>query len=191
MRKRLRLLFCIILLHSSAFAQTGNPPPCTEVKLVDIAPDNTRQVILFQFIQSCERGWWVNDKGIVILHEYRNREGKYCWLLLPCIDDRYKDNPPSRAADFRGDIVLIYDADSSGHALPTVGDKTALNQCLEQIIGDRVYIRPTIRSRWTNQVMPFTNRRRMQGNRRLQYGNGGSLIIIFHPNGTVEKLLPV
>lgn len=187
------LLLSLALLTPNANAQMGYPPPCGEVKQVKLDTDQTKRQILSEFISSCIRNnYWNNDKGIVLLREYQNEQGKSCWLLLPSIDDSYKNSPPSRFASFNGDIVLIYDAESNGLVLkPTVVDKDSLNQCLEKIIGDRVYTRPTIKSRWTDNVMPFTNRKMERGAGRINGGNGGSLIIIFNPDGSYEKLLPV
>ncbi|WP_461102653.1 hypothetical protein [Spirosoma koreense] len=146
---------------------------------------------MYDFIRRCEQNQWKNDKGIVLLREYQNEQGKTCWLLLPSIDDSYKDNPPSRFASFNGDIILVFEADANRNVKPAVGDKPRLNHCLEQIIGDRVYIRPTIKSRWTDNVMPITNRKMERGASRISGGNGGSLIIIFNEDGSYEKLLPI
>ena len=186
------LSLILALLTLSTYAQSGYPPPCDEVKQVKLDTDQRKRHILSEFISSCVRNkYWTNDKGIILLREYQNEQGKSCWLLLPSIDDSYKDNPPNRSASFDGDIILIFDADSKQNVKPTVGDKTLLNQCLEQIIGDRVYTRPTIKSRWTNMVLPVTNHKMKEGARRAEIGNGGSLIIIFNADGSYEKLLPV
>jgi hypothetical protein len=186
------ILLNIGLLIPFSNAQTGYPPPCTEVKQVKLDTDQTKRQILSEFVSRCvSNSSWKNDKGIVLLREYQNEEGKLCWLLLPSIDDTYRDNPPTRFASFDGDIILIFDADSKQNVKPTNGDKTALNQCLEQIIGDRVYTRPMIKGRWTDMVLPFTNRKMKEGAHRHTLGNGGSLIIIFNSDGSYKKLLPV
>ncbi|RYF77926.1 MAG: hypothetical protein EOO39_02750 [Cytophagaceae bacterium] len=178
-------------MAKSSFGQVGNPPPCTEAQQVNVSADETKRKILVDFIQSCGARWWSNDKGLVHLREYRNDKGKLCWLLLPCIDDRHRDNPPNRFADLNGDIILIFDADSRGNLKPITDNQNALNQCLDQIIGDRVYNRPTVKGRWTSDVLPFSNRKRAEGNHWLRGGNGGSLIVIFNEDGTFQKLSPV
>jgi hypothetical protein len=180
----------LALLTPNTYAQLGYPPPCDEVKQVKLDTDQTKGQILYDFIRNCERNEWKNDKGIVLLREYQNEQGKSCWLLLPSIDDSYKDNPPRRFASFNGDIILVFDADSKHNVKLVEGDKNRLNQCLAQIIGDRVYTRPTIKSRWTDNVMPLTNRKMKSGARRISGGNGGSLIIIFNSDGSYQKLLP-
>jgi hypothetical protein len=191
------IAWCSILLNlgfliPSTHAQLGNPPPCNEVKQVKIDSALIKRQILTEFISSCLRNnYWKNDKGIVLLREYQNEEGKQCWLLLPSIDDGYKANPPNRFATFNGDIILIFDATSKGMLKESTGNRRALNQCLEQIIGDRVYINPTATSRWTDMVLPFTNRKMKEGARRISGGNGGSLIITFNADGTYQKLIPV
>jgi hypothetical protein len=186
------LTLILALLNGGTYAQSGYPPPCNDVKQVKLDTDPMKRQILFDFIRACAQNQWKNDKGIVLLREYQNEQGKFCWLLSPSIDDSYKDNPPNRFASFNGDIVLVFDAESN-EPVPqsTVGDKDRLNQCLEQIIGDRVYTRPTIKTRWTDNVMPFTNRKMKRGASRISGGNGGSLIIIFNPDGSYKKLLPV
>ena len=135
--------------------------------------------------------YWRYDKGIVLLREYQNKEGKLCWLLLPSIDDAYKDNPPNRFATFDGDIILIFDATSKGILKESIDNKNALNQCLEKIIGDRVYIRPAATSRWADAVPTITNKRLKEGRRRISGGNGGSLNVIFNADGSYQKLIPV
>jgi hypothetical protein len=185
------MLLNIGLLIPCTNAQSSNPPPCFEVKQVKLDTGQIKRQILSEFVSSCVRNhYWQNDKGIVLLREYQNEEGKLCWLLLPSIDDSYKDNPSNRFACFQGDIILIYDADSRGNAKFNLESKDALNQCLEQIIGDRVYRRPITTSRWADTVLPIINRK-LNGKRRYTTGNGGSLIIIFNPDGSHQKILPV
>lgn len=184
------LIISVCTAFQSLQAQTDEEPPCREAKQVNIAPDDNKRKILVDFIRSCEQNWGKYNKGIVLLREYHNQEGKLCWVLLPSIDDEYKDNPPNRFADFEGDIILIFDADSRGNVKPTSEDNNALNQCLERIIGDRVYTRPTIKTRWTS-YMPLPNKKIKIARRRIYGGNGGSLIIVFNADGSYEKLHPV
>ena len=191
--KRVFLLVSFVFLSLGTFAQLGYPPPCDEVKLVKLDTNAQKRQILADFISSCIRNhYWLNNKGIVLLNQYQNQQGKQCWLLLPSIDDSYKDNPPNRFASFEGDIILIFETESNGFITkPTGDDKSRLNQCLEQIIGDRIYSRPTIKTRWTDMVLPISNRKLERGASRISAGNGGSLIIIFNPDGSYEKLIPV
>ena len=183
---------CLIGIASQAvFAQEGYPPPCNEAKLVNIAPDSIKQQILADYIRSCERGLWRKDKGIVLLYEYQNEQQKPCWYLSSSIDDGYKANPPRRFMDFQGDIILIFEGRATGYDRYATTETSALIQCLEQIVGDRVYTRPTIRSRWTNQVLPTSNKKMTVGQRRISGGNGGDLIIIFNADGSYHKMLPV
>ena len=71
----LALVLPVVAL-TQVYAQTGNSPPCTAVKQVNIAPDSAKQHILRRFIANCEKEYWRYDKGIVLLHEYRNSAGK-------------------------------------------------------------------------------------------------------------------
>ncbi|MVM30745.1 hypothetical protein GO755_11940 [Spirosoma sp. HMF4905] len=183
----------VLLLSKVVFAQEGNPPPCTEVQQVKIDTNKVKRKVLIDFIHHPVQSNGFNsiyDKGIVHLYEFHNSQGQLCWYLSGLIDDSYKDNPPNRFADVSGDIVLIYEADSTGRPLKTTGDKVAKNRCLEQIIGDRVFTRPTIRTRWTSDVLPHINRKRNEGNHRNITGNGGSILVIFNKDGTYKITYP-
>ncbi|WP_080059277.1 hypothetical protein [Spirosoma aerolatum] len=184
----LKITFLMSFFSFWVYAQEGYPPPCNEIKEVKLATDPVKKKILFQYIQDCLHNQSFNttyDKGIINLYEYKNSQNQLCWLLFAQIDDSYKDNPPTRFSDFQGEIILIYDADSTGRVLKTSGDKASLNRCLEQIIGDRVFIRPTIKTRWTSSVLP-DNEKRKEGNHRWVTGGGGAVIIRFNKDGSYK-----
>ncbi len=186
----LLIVSLFVFLSSKAGAQQGYPPPCTEVEQVNLLTDSVKRRILYEFIQSClnENGFSVRyNKGIVYLTQYTNEEGKPCWDLYARIDDSYKDNPPSQFMDFQGDIVLVYQGDEKRRPLKAAKDKEVLNKCLEKIIGDRVFTRPTTKERWTSDVMPISNRPRKIGNSRDMTGGAGQIAIIFNSDGTYEK----
>ena len=173
---------------SSLQAQASIPaPPCKQVVL---DTDTTRRRILSDFIDaSLTKKRFINDKGIVQLNIYKNALGLTCWMLIPHIDDSYKDNPPPAFADFEGDIILVYSADVNGYALKTP-DPAPLNKCLEDIIGDRIYIRSTKKGRWADYVIPGMGLRKTQGRHRMEMGNGGAIIIIFQKDGTYKTIYP-
>lgn len=106
--------FWLRLFTQTGYAQTGYLPPCYEAKQVDVAADSAERHIPVDFIRSCERHEWPGDKGIVQLNEPHNNQGRPCWRLESGIDDGYKDTPPNRFANFDGDIILIFEADSKG-----------------------------------------------------------------------------
>ncbi len=193
-KKALGLQLLWLLFFYQSYAQQGNPPPCSNVQEIKLDTDPLRRRILADFLGACIRNKEFlpkYDKGIIHLYQYQNAHGEECWLLMPLIDDSYKDNPPTRFSDFNGDIILVYDADSVGHPYKTTGDIAARNRCLEQIIGDRVFTRPPKRTRWTSMVLPISNRRMNEGNRRNLTGNGGDVIIIFDKKGGYRKSIPV
>lgn len=191
MIRMILLILCYELFAQECYAQPGNAMPCKEVERIDLESDPVKSKILFDYICYCETKEWKNDKGIVMLIEFINEDGKQCWLLVPSIDDRYKDNPPRKFATFHGDIVLIFEGDRMHNIKPASGDKDELNSCLEQLIGDRVYIRPTVKTRWADGFRPFTNEKIEEGRRWTYGGNGGTLMIIFNGDGTYKKGLPV
>jgi hypothetical protein len=179
-----------IMITAPLAAQDTIPAlPCRQTK---VSTDTTKIRILNEFITaSVINNYFINDKGIIQLNIYKNKEGLTCWLLLPRIDDRYKDNPPPTFEEFRGDIILIYPADANGNELKTPNPEP-LNKCLEAVIGDRVYPRPTKKGRWgTPYTIPGINRVLNQGLHRMSTGNSGDLIIIFQKDGTYKTLKPV
>ena len=54
-----------------------------------IDTDRRKEKILYDFVDYCARKEWENDKGIVMLREFKNEQGLDCWLLIPSIDDSY------------------------------------------------------------------------------------------------------
>ncbi len=111
----LPLLFIgLAILPLNSYGQKGYPPPCDEVKQIELDTSPIKRKILGDFIRACVQNEWKNDKGIVLLREYQNEQGKTCWLLSPSIDDCYRDNRPERFASFGSDIILVFEADSVG-----------------------------------------------------------------------------
>jgi hypothetical protein len=176
-----------LILAVPVFGQQGNGAPCQAVKQISIATDSVKKKVLFDYIKQCSANNSFNsdyDKGILHLYEFTDSENQLCWIIFPRIDDLYKDNPPTRFADFYGDIVLVYDADSTGQVVKNEGNVSAINQCLAQIIGDRVFTRPSSRTRWTSDVLPFINRKRNEGNRRASTGGGQAIKVRFNTDNS-------
>jgi hypothetical protein len=177
----------VLLLLLVAAGKPSNAQPCQKV---EIATDPDKQAILRDFISDSEKThYFIHDKGIVELRVYTDKKGRDCWLLVPRIDDSYKDNPPKQYAAFDYDIILIYQANASGVAHPTKGDTATLNQCLEDVIGDRVYIRPK-KGRWTDSIGLDSKAKRLQ-TRRITSGSSGEIQVIFNKDGTYKILKPV
>ncbi|MCF2506051.1 hypothetical protein L0663_21825 [Dyadobacter sp. CY107] len=195
--RRIYEIIMLYLLYGSfvgeSYAQLKNTPPCKEVERVDLESDSVKRQILVDFIFYCEEKSWKNDKGIVILTEYVNEDGKQCWLLAPSIDDHYKDNPPKKFGTLNGDIILIMEGDAIGMQKSRLDAKNTdkINECLDKIIGDRVYIRPAVKTRWADGIRPFTTEKITEGRHRWISGDGGSIIIIFNSDGTYKKGFPV
>ncbi len=181
---KITLNFFILILTISANSQI-----CEKVK---IDSESIKKDIIYDFIKECKHnGSFIHEKGVVKLNIYKNKEDKYCWLLIPLIEDSYKDNPPEKYAEVGVDIVLIYDANNIGHELPTDGRKHAkLNECLEEVIGDYLYIRPTQKRR-TFEYVDAAGKVRKTQKHIIKGGNGGSLVIEFNKDGTYVTKKPV
>ena len=68
-------------------------------------------------------------------------------LVVTAIDDRYKDNPPVEWAKLDNDIILFYDGKASRFDVVKHTPTPELLHCLDEAIGDRLYIRPPKRNR--------------------------------------------
>jgi len=177
----------LVLVLVAAIGKLTHAQPCQKV---EIATDPVKRDIIDKFIiESTQTHYFIRDKGIVELTVYTDKEGRDCWSLFPRIDDSYKDNPPKEYAVFGNDIILIYQGNASGIAHQTKGDTAALNQCLEEVIGGRVYIRPK-KGIWTDSIGLDGKAKRVQV-RTLTTGSGGEIQVIFNKDGTYKILKPI
>ena len=175
-------LWLLVLMLVAAVGLTANAQPCEKV---EIAADLAKRTILQKFIsESRQINYFIHTMGIVELRIFTDKEGRNCWLLFPRIDDRYKDNPPTQYATFDHDIILIYQANDSGMALQTKGDTAALNRCLEDIIGDRVYIRPK-KGRLV-EVIDIDGKLKRVQSRTITGGSIGEIQVVFNKDGTYK-----
>jgi hypothetical protein len=172
----------LVLLLLAAIGKPAHAQPCQKV---EIATDSVKQAILQKFIlESRNDNYFIRDKGIVELSVYKDKEGRDCWYLFPQIDDSYKDNPPKQYAAFGNYIILVYQANASGVALQTKGDTAALNQCLEDVIGGRVYIRPK-KGIWVESI-GIDGKVGRDEVRALTTGSSGGLGVVFNKDGTYQ-----
>ena len=165
-----------------AVAQSIPAPPC---KQVDLGIDTTKRRILNDFINECyKENSFVYDKGIIHLYIYTDAKGLTNWMLSPHIDDWYKNNPTPTFAVYDSYIILVYAAGTNGNV--SINPNPApVNKCLEDIIGDRVYLNPTRTDRWVPPYkIPGLDRIFTEGMRRSVTGGGGAIIVTFFKNGT-------
>jgi hypothetical protein len=177
-----------VLTSFQAAAQSIPAPPCRQV---DLKIDTTKRRILNNFISACNReNYFVQDKGIIHLIIYTDAKGLTNWRLSPWIDDWYKYNPTPTFAVYDDYIILVYAADVNGRK-QIAPEPAPVNKCLEDIIGDRVYLSPTRKDRW---VPPYkmlgSGRISTEGRRRDVTGGGGEIHILFYKNGTY-KITPM
>jgi len=183
--KTMKEEICAWLLALLMIAAMGKPSHAQPCRKIEIATDSVKRTILQKFIsESRQTKYFIRDKGIVELRIYTDKEGRDCWYLVPHIDDRYKDNPPIQYAVFGNDIILIYQANASGIAHPTKGDTAALNQCLEEVIGGRVYIRPK-KGIWVESI-GIDGKLRKEQVRIIMTGSIGDLTVLFNKDGTYQ-----
>ena len=90
---------------------------------------------------SLKEGYFINGKGVYEITRYKDKDGNKTWWMSVCVEDSFKDNLPDAYAYFGSNVVLIYEGDSQGNRKPTIGNVNK-REYLEQIIQDRLYIRP-------------------------------------------------
>ncbi len=96
--------------------------------------------------------YFINGYGILAINEYLNKDNDKAWLISFMIDDRYKDDPPLKWANYDNDIVLFYDRDYRGvgnRIQLSTDEKKQLLDSLDNIILDRVYTRPPVRKHFS------------------------------------------
>ena len=184
------LIFTIAMLSApDGTSQAGDTIPAAPCKQTKVVTDTIKGSIIRDFISSSIRdNYFINNKGILVLKRYQNTEGDSVWSLTPMIDNSYQDNPPTKFSTFGGDIILVYEANQQGNVEQN-STPMPFNACLEDVIGDRVYLRPSRKDRWINPVQ-FGNRTIKQGTQRASTGNGGQLIITFKKDGSYETFRP-
>lgn len=179
----LTLLFPTFLAHAQ---------PCHEV---DLRKDSLENRIMYDYILDCyQKNYFKKTKsiGIVSLTQYTDEKGRKTWLLSATIDDSFKDYPTTKYDIFGSDIVLIYDADSKGKLIIPASTPELL-ECLDEIIGDRVYIRPAKRKKWVEHIERVDGKRiqvKEKVTRDYIAGSGNfnnDVIIIFNKDGTYIK----
>ncbi|MCU0354139.1 MAG: hypothetical protein MUD08_10445 [Cytophagales bacterium] len=154
---------------------------------MNLATDSVKRKILRDFIdESVSNKDFKDDKGIVRLIVYKDKNGLLHWKLSTTINDGFLNvNPPTKYFDFMGDLVLIWEADANGKTLQTTGDTAAIKQCLRKKITDRLYIQPPSQHRWTALKSPVDAKRNLEGIRRRSLGGG--YIIVFNKDGSYTK----
>lgn len=190
MRSFIMLILLVLGLNGSLQAQTADTIPASPCQQIDIITNREQGKIIRDFVSSSVRDhYFINNKGIISLHRYRNVNGDSVWHLTPMIDNSYEDNPPTKFSTFGGDIILVYDADEKGNIDQNPSAKL-YNACLADVIGNRVYPRPTRKDRWINETI-FNGRKINQGAQWDSTGNRGDIMVIFKKDGSYEISRPV
>ena len=171
------VLFTAITLH-------GIAQPCKQITI----DDTTQRGVLGRYInQSIKGNYFVHDKGVVVVTKFTNELGRPVWLISTAIDDKYKDNPPLEWATFGQDVVLFYNARSRFEVIKTKATPELLS-CLDQVIGDRLYIRPPVRDRWVNVTGPDGKPHKRSARRIFGGNTSNEQIITFEADGTIKVL---
>ncbi len=145
----------LILNSGILFAQTlkYQPPPfaCTnagiEVSKIADSAINCRAIdeyvngvkeLGFSFPISLQNG----AMGIYLLTQYIDKQQRTHWYVRVCLDDSYKEYVAETYFFYKRELYLVYSADQKGQRIDAGSNRHTQLRCLEEIVADRVYIRP-------------------------------------------------
>ncbi|WP_223650331.1 hypothetical protein [Hymenobacter psoromatis] len=161
---------------------------CQEVA---VATNPQQRELLRDYLNNCRTGrYFVEDKGVVKLVVYQNDKGETCWYLRALIDDRYQAQPPAQYARYNNDVIVVYRGDSTSRIIPSVGNEAARRTCMDEVVGGRVYTYAP-RPAYTVEVDEQGRSKKILITHLLGGNLHNDLIIIFHKDGTISKLIPV
>lgn len=125
----------ILLLFVGFISQAQ---PCTELKIMDSI---TRSILLEYADQCRARNFFKEGIGVIEMTDFVDSTGHRGLHLNALIDDRYKNAPPKQYALVNGQLVFVYQGNSSG-VRQQERNTPELITCLSNILGSRLYIRP-------------------------------------------------
>ena len=166
--------------------------PCEEVELIGKDPMKSKimkETINFFLGNHC----FTNNRGIVRLYVSADRESNEVWTMYSDIEDRHmRTSSVSNLFEvFNGDIVLIYgiDYENENNKL-TEEEKQNTRMCIDQVIGNRVYQRPTRKDRWSNEffIEQESGDTIRLGQSRASTGTSCKRRVVFHDDGSYEVI---
>ena len=176
------LLFFLFSGSISLYAQQ-----CQEV---EIATTPQQRELLTAYINDCyQKHYFFEDKGVVQLVVYRDAEERLCWYLSAQIDTRYRSSPPKQYAQFGNNIILVYQGDKIGRPLLTTENIAALNDCIGEVLGGRVYeYAPKPQHIYMKEANG--SKTKMPVTYELTGNHHNYLIIKFNKDDTINKVIP-
>lgn len=165
--------------------------PCRQIKL--IGKDSLKRKIMketidFFLVKNC----FANNRGIVMLIISLDKRGNEVWTMYSAIEDKHmwRSQVTPLFEDFDGDIVMIYDKNYVvENSKMSEQEQQAMRECMDQVIGNRVYQRPTRKDRWTERFFVFEGDTIRQGQGRGSTGTACKRIIVFNEDETDYKVL--
>ena len=133
--------------------------PCKEVMV--IGKDSVKRKVMKETISFfVGTNCFVNDRGIIKLFISSDKKGNEVWKLYATIENEHMWS--SRITPFfevfNGDMVLVFYEDYMDKYLKMSPEqKQEVYTCTDQIIGDRVYEKPTRKDRWSSNFHIIQN----------------------------------
>ena len=171
--------------------------PCKEVTV--IGKDSVKRKVMKESIRFfLGTHCFINNRGIVNLYISKDDQGNEVWKMYSEIEDNHITGtiPSPYFEDFDGDIVLVfdeayqmksnkmYDRLNEGDSA-TQDEVQAIRACIDQVIGNRVYQRPTRKDRWAKMLITPTDTI-IEGINRDYTGTSCKRKVVFYKDGTYE-----
>ncbi len=164
--------------------------PCKEFKVIGKNPVKRKvmkETIEFFLGKNC----FINNRGIVRLYISSDKRGNEVWSMYSSIDNRhiwFEESVTPLFEVFDGDIVLIYKTDTEAliTKMSTV-ERKKIQECIDRIIGDRVYERPKRKDRWTNEFLG-PNNPNPRGIDRGYTGTDCKRRVVFTKDGSYKEI---
>ncbi len=131
----IRVTILIMFINCFVNVATGQTPICKH-RLIT----HQQKLAIMDYVnKATQNQWFPGDIGILQVREKVQPSGTVAWRVSSIIDNTYRNNPPREFAKVHSDIVLFY----TENTLPlSATEKELINEQLDNIVLDRVYIRP-------------------------------------------------
>ena len=178
-----KLLPALVLLIMSWDAEAQ---PCQKV---DLSNRMVTSYLREYVSESIRDGYMPKGMGIVKIRKATDLNGLQIWELNVVLDNAYQDDPPSEYAQLGETIIIFYDFDSANRKVP-VSPTPELINCLDEIIGDRVYIRPPSKQRWAEYKVKGELIRETVGKTLSGGYPRSSILFTFQKDGAITTSRP-
>lgn len=175
----MKKLVLVLVLFSLAWGLRAQP-----CRKVDLSGQSVSRYLREYISENIRYGYMPQGMGIVKIRRAIDSNGLPLWELTIVLDNAYQDDPPSEYAQLGETIFLFYDLDAKNRRVPVRPTPELIN-CLDEVIGDRVYIRPPSKQRWAEYNVKGEIVRETIGKTLSGGYPRSSILLTFQKDGTI------